>query len=136
MLIRQTLPGATQFTGSPGAGRFSFADFDGLPETQRLQIVRVSYHAPPPGVGATDLAIYLEPRGGSVNERILIARGTTTEITAPDGSVDLAACGGLVTREPGPLGAFWDLTVYTSGKTTSGTVVIDYIAQEALGAAQ
>ncbi len=123
--ITQTVAGAAQFTGLAGAGLFSFAQFDLLPSTSRVQLDRCAYHGATGGNAGSRVDFKFVRPGGLPTDVILLGRGVAPSITGPDSDADFSACGGLVPRDRN--GVHWDLVVTSSGKTVAATVTIDYL---------
>lgn len=136
--ITQTVAGATQFDGTAGKGRFSFAEHDLEPWTTRIVINRISYHSAIPGgggSGGTRVDYKYQDFFGGITDQILIGRGIAPNITGPDGDVDFGVCGGYVPRRPGlPSSGGADAKHYqlictSIGKTVDATISVDYTVE-------
>ena len=126
----QILDNATQFDGSPGRGLFSFAAYNKLPRTTRVQISRISYATDgAPGANPGDIDFYLTRPGGDPLERMLIGRFTQAEITGPNNDGDVTICGVIVPRDPGDQGQHWQLQAFSTGRDVSGAVCVDVFLQ-------
>ncbi len=121
--ICQTVAGAAEFTGLAGAGLFSFASLDNLPDATRVVLTAVAYAT---AVGdAGDVSIIVRRVGGTATERMLLGRGLEADITGPAGDADFKIDGQVIPREAD--GAHWELVVTTDGKQITGSVCIDYV---------
>jgi hypothetical protein len=119
---KQTVAGAGQFTGSPGAGLFALGHYNQIPLTTRICALRLSYHAAAGGAPGDEVSFYF--RDPDLGDLILIGRALAVSITGPDGSGDYVVSPGVVPRDFS--GTNWDIVCFSVGKTVDAYVILDY----------
>jgi hypothetical protein len=124
----QTLAGAAQFTGLPGAGLFDFSRYDNIPRTTRVVLTTLGYSEL---FVAAPLTTTLEFRavrpGGTPTEFIILAIATPATMVTVDGNLLMRGCGIVVPREAGNGGAHWQVTIATTLKLETASATVDHV---------
>lgn len=125
-MIFQTLAGAVDFAGGVGSGLFTFDQFQNIPRTSRIALATLGYKSEV-GDATTEVSFYATFVGAAPSERILLARGVAPTIVAPDTSVEVTFCGRVLPRTHASTGEQWRILAFTTGKSVTGTMFVDYI---------
>lgn len=124
-VLSQTVAGAAQFTGLPGAGLFIFTEFDNLPDSARI-VATVSYAT---DVGASgDITLMFVPIAGNASNRFLVGRGLQANITGPAGDADFVVRKCVVPRDAGQ--RHYQLLATTINKAITGSVNVDFVYEQ------
>lgn len=126
-----TLAGATQFTGLAAAGLFVFSSrFSALARSTRIVINSVAYTEVQAGPAlTTTVRAQITKPGGPASAYAIVGNGLASEtlLSPINGNAELRLCGLALFRDPGDRGLFWDLQVFTVGKSQPATVSVDYV---------
>lgn len=127
----QTIPGASQFDGSPLGGFFGFATrFSGLTRSTRIVINSVAYTEVQAGPAlTTTVRVQLTRPGGAPSEYAIVGNGLASQnlLSPINANAEMRLCGLVLFRDADALGFFWDLQVFTVNKTQPATVAVDYV---------
>ena len=117
----QTVAGAGQFTGLPGAGQFAWARLDRMARTAQVCVARIAYRQQAGNLNYIR-GLYIFP-----GTSITLFHLTGSQIADPLGGFSLNIGGGLVPRQRfGSPGVNWVLIVVTDGKNEDGDVIVDW----------